>query len=161
MPGQAPFLPGETSNLSLDSVSPNYFRVMGIPVLRGRGIDEQETESAPWVAVIDESMAHQFWPNQDPLGQVITFNDSPDERPRQIVGIVRKVKGSRLTHDSPPQAYVAYMQLPARISDFTEARVRKSLVIRTRFTSKELLENVRKTHFRASTRFCGVRRHHG
>ncbi|MGB2635184.1 MAG: FtsX-like permease family protein [Candidatus Acidiferrum sp.] len=145
MAGQAPNLPGETSAMSLDSISPNYLRVMGIPILRGRGIDEQDTESAPWVVVIDESMAHQFWPNQDPLGQVITFNNSPDERPRQIVGIVRKVKGSRLTHDSPPQAYVSYMQLPARISDFTEARLHKTLVVRTRFVSKELMESVRKT----------------
>jgi putative ABC transport system permease protein len=145
MTGGAPFLPGETSNISLDSVSPNYLRVMGIPVLRGRRIDEEDTESAPWVVVIDESMAHQYWPNQDPLGQVITFNNSPDERPRQIVGIVGKVKGSRLTHNSPPQAYVSYMQLPARISDYTQARLHKTLVVRTRFVSKELLEGVRKS----------------
>ena len=145
MAGQELNLPGERFAMSRDSVSPNYLRVMGIPILRGRGIDEQDTESAPWVAVIDETMAHQFWPNQDPLGQFITFNDSPDERPRQIVGIVRKVKGHRLTHDSPPQAYVSYLQLPARIYDFTEARLHKSLVVRTRFVSKEFLESVRKT----------------
>ena len=131
--------------MSLDSISPNYLRVMGIPILRGRGIDEQDMESAPWVVVIDESMARQYWPNQDPLGQVITFNDSPDERPRQIVGIVKKVKGSRLTHDSPPQAYVSYMQMPARIWDFSEARLHKTLVVRTRFVSKELMKSVRKT----------------
>jgi putative ABC transport system permease protein len=90
-------------------------------------------------------MARQYWPNQDPLGQVITFNGSPDERPRQIVGIIGKVKGHVLTHDSPPQAYVSYMQLPARISDFSEARLHKSVVVRTRFVSSELLESVRKT----------------
>jgi putative ABC transport system permease protein len=61
--GQAPPLPGETSHLLLDSISPNYFRVMGIPILRGRGIDERDAESAPWVVVINETMAHQFWPN--------------------------------------------------------------------------------------------------
>lgn len=143
--GQAPSLPGETPTINMDSISPDYLRVMGIPILRGRGIDEQDTESAPWVVVIDESMAHQFWPTQDPLGQVITFNNSPDERPRQIIGIVGKVKGSQLTHDSRPQAYVSYMQQPARISDFTEARLHKTLVARTRFVSKELLESVRHT----------------
>jgi putative ABC transport system permease protein len=145
MPGQAPNLPGETSAMSMDSISPNYLRVMGIPILRGRGIDEQDTESAPWVVVIDESMAHQIWPNQDPLGQVITFNNSPDERPRQVVGIVGKVKGRQLTNDSRPQAYVSHMQLPARISDFTEARLHKSVVVRTRFVTKDLMESMRKT----------------
>jgi putative ABC transport system permease protein len=142
---QPPSLPGETPTINMDSISPNYFRVMGIPILRGRGIDERDNESAPWVVVVDESMARQFWPNQDPLGQVITFDSSPDERPRQIVGIVGGVKGSRLTHDSPPQAYVAYTQLPARISDFTEARLHKSLVIRAQFVSNELIKSVRKT----------------
>ena len=145
MAGQAPPLPGETSAMLLDSVSPNYFRVMGIPILRGRGIDEQDTESAPWVVMINESMARQFWPNQDPLGQVITFNNSPDERPRQIVGIVKNVKNYWLTREPMPQAFVAYTQLPARISDFSEARLHKSVVVRSPFVSKELVENVRKT----------------
>ncbi len=148
IPGQSPNLPGEhpATAISLDSVSPGYFRVMGIPVERGRGIDEQDSESAPWVVVVSESMAHQFWQNQDPLGQVITFDSSPDERPRQIVGVVRDVKEYGLTQKSPPLAYVAYTQLPARtVSGWTEARVHKSLVVRTRFVSKELMESVRKT----------------
>jgi putative ABC transport system permease protein len=145
MPGQAPPLPGETSAMNLDSISPNYFRVMGIPISRGRGIDERDTESAPWVVVINETMAHQFWPNQDPLGQVITFNNTPDERPRQIVGVVKNVKDFDPTRDPIPQAFVAYTQLPARISDYSEARLHKSLVVRSRLVSKELLESVRKT----------------
>jgi putative ABC transport system permease protein len=144
--GQAPSLPGETPAISLDSISPDYFRVMGIPILRGRGITEQDSESAPWVVVINEPMARQFWPNQDPLGQVITFDSSPDERPRQVIGIVRNVKEYAVERESQPRAFVAYTQLPARtISRWTEARVHKSLVIRTRFASKEMLESVRKT----------------
>lgn len=143
--GQAPNLPGETPAINMDSISPDYFRVMGIPILRGRGIDERDNESAPWVVVIDESMARQFWPDQDPLDKVITFDSSPDERPRQIVGIIGKVKGSRPTHDSPPQAYVAYTQLSAHTSDYTEARLHKSLVIRAQFVSNELIKSVRKT----------------
>ena len=144
--GQAPPPPsGATPDLLVDSVSPGYFRVMGIPVLRGRGIDERDTESAPWVVVINESMARQFWPNQDPLGQVVSFDNSPDERPRQIVGIVRDVKQFGLAQRvTSPQAFVAYTQLPTRISDYSEARVHKSLVIRSHFISNELLENVRK-----------------
>jgi putative ABC transport system permease protein len=118
---------------------------MGIPVLRGRGIGDQDTESAPWVAVINETMARQFWPNQDPLGQVITFDNSQEERPRQIVGVVKNVKDFELTRDPMPQAFVAYTQLPTRISEFSEARLHKSLVVRTRFVSAELIESVRKT----------------
>jgi putative ABC transport system permease protein len=136
----------ETPALLLDSVSPGYFQLMGIPILRGRSIDERDTGSAPWVVLINETMAHQFWPNQDPLGQVITFDSSPDERPRQIVGIVKNVKDFTVTQDPMPQAFVAYNQLPARtVAGWTEARVHKSLVIRTKFVSPDLLKNVRKT----------------
>jgi putative ABC transport system permease protein len=145
MAGQPPSLPRERSAVLLDSLSPTYFRVMDIPIMRGRGIEEQDTESAPWVVVINETMAHQFWPHQDPLGQVITFDSSPDERPRQIVGIVKNVKDYAMDQDSRPQAFVAYSQLPSRISDFSEARLHKSLVVRARFVSKELMESVRKT----------------
>ena len=142
---QAPPSPAEKPSILVDSVSADYFRLMGIPVLRGRGIGDQDTESAPWVAVINESMARQFWPNQDPLGQVITFDNSQEERPRQIVGVVKNVKDFELTRDPMPQAFVAYTQLPTRISDFSEARLHKSLVVRTRFVSAELIESVRKT----------------
>ncbi len=144
--GQAPSLPGETPTILFDSISPGYFRVMGIPLVRGRGIDEQDKESAPWVIVINETMARQFWPNQDPLGQVMIFDSSPDERPRQIVGIVKNAKDFDLTRDAMPEAFVAYLQLPARtFAGWTEARVHKSLVVRSHFVSNELVERVRKT----------------
>ncbi|HTZ46724.1 MAG TPA: ABC transporter permease [Verrucomicrobiae bacterium] len=145
MAGQAPNLPRERSAMTLDSISPNYFSVMGIPILRGRGIEEQDTESAAWVVIINETMAHQFWPNQDPIGQVITFDDSPDERPRQIVGIIKNVKDYTVVQDPMPQAFVAYTQLPARMSDFSEARLHKSLIVRSRFVSKELMQSIRQT----------------
>jgi putative ABC transport system permease protein len=144
--GQAPSSSAERPAILFDSISPGYFRVMGITILRGRGIDERDTESAPWVVVINETMAHQFWPSQDPIGQMITFDSSPDERPRQIVGIIKNVKDYEVTRDSMPQAFVAYTQLPARTdANWTEARVHKSLIIRSHFISKELLESVRKT----------------
>ena len=55
----------------------DYFRLMGIPILRGRGVTEQDTETSPAVVVINEAMARQFWPNEDPVGREITFDSSP------------------------------------------------------------------------------------
>jgi predicted permease len=129
-----------------DSVSPDYFRLMGIPILRGRGITEQDTETSAWVAVINEAMARQFWPHEDPIGQEIAFDSSPDEKPRQIVGIVGNVKQFELTMESRPQAYIAYPQLPARtVPGWTESRVHKALVIRAQHASAALIEDVRRT----------------
>jgi len=126
--------------------SSDYFRLMGIPVLRGRGITEQDTESNAWVVVINEALARRFWPNQDPVGRTIKFDDSPEEKPRQIVGVVGNVNQFRLTRPPDPEAYVSYQQLSARTyPGWTEARVHKSLVIRTHAASKALMEQVRRT----------------
>jgi putative ABC transport system permease protein len=119
---------------------------MEIPVLRGRDISEQDTESNAWVVVINEAMARRFWPNEDPLGKVIKFDDSPEEKPRQIVGIVGNVKQFEPTFDSRPEAYVAYQQMPTRITwGWTETRVHKSFVIRTHSASQVLIQDVRRT----------------
>jgi putative ABC transport system permease protein len=144
--GRSTDLSAEKPTVVLDGVSAGYFQLMGIPIVRGRGVTEQDTATSSWVVVINEAMARQFWPNQDPIGQAMTFDSSPEERPRQIVGIVGNVKQFMLTHDSPPQAYVSYEQLPAHtVPGWTESRVHKSLVIRTRSTSAALIESVRRT----------------
>jgi putative ABC transport system permease protein len=136
----------EKPSAILDGVSAGYFQLMGIPIVRGRGITEQDTESSEPVVVINEAMVRQFWPNEDPVGRAIKFDSSPEERPRQIVGVVGNVKQFALTGESQPQAYVSYEQLPARtVPDWTESRVHKSLVIRTRSTSAALVESVRRT----------------
>jgi putative ABC transport system permease protein len=136
----------EKPNLMRQAVSSDYFRLMGIPLLRGRGVNEQDTESSAWVVVINQTMARKFWQNEDPIGRTIQFDDSPQEKPRQIVGIVGSVKQFSLTIDAQPEAYIAYQQVPSRIySGWTEARVHKSLIIRTHSASKALMQDVRRT----------------
>ena len=144
--GRSTDLSAEKPTVILDGVSAGYFQLMGIPIVRGRGVTEQDTETSAPVVVISEATARKFWPNEDPIGREITFDSSPEERPRQIVGIVGNVKQYMLTHDSPPQAYVSYEQLPAHtVPVWTESRVHKSLVIRTRSMLAALIESVRRT----------------
>jgi predicted permease len=119
---------------------------MGIPLLRGRTVTEQDTESNGWVVVINEAMARKFWKDEDPIGRMITFDDSPEEKPRQIVGIVGNVRQFSLAADPQPEAYIDYRQVPVRIhSGFTETRIHKSLIVRTHSVSKSLIESVRRT----------------
>ena len=59
------------------SVSPDYFRVMGIPLLAGRVFDRHDISSAPRVSVISQAMARLYFPNQDPLGKRLTFGFPP------------------------------------------------------------------------------------
>jgi putative ABC transport system permease protein len=120
--------------------------MMAVPVVRGRAISEQDTESNAWVAVINEESARQFWRNEDPIGRVMQFDDSPDEKPRQIVGIVGNVHQFSLTRAPEPEVYVSYQQMPTRIyPGWTEARVHKSLILRTHSPSKSLMQDIRRT----------------
>ncbi len=128
-----------------EGISSDYFPMMTIPVIRGRSITEQDTPSNAWVVVINQAMAKRYWPNQDPIGQAIKFDDSPDEKPRQIIGIVQDVKQFSLTIPAEPEAYVPYQQLSSRIyPGWTEARVHKSIVIRTHADLTALMERMRR-----------------
>jgi putative ABC transport system permease protein len=79
-----------------NEVSPNYSRAMKIQLKKGRYLEESDTESAPWVVLISETLASRYFPNEDPIGQQILLRYEPqrvdEERPRQIVGVVGEVK---------------------------------------------------------------------
>jgi putative ABC transport system permease protein len=143
--GQSVSTAGEKANVFREGVSSDYFGMMSIPIIRGRGVTEQDTASNAWVVVINQAMAKRYWPNQDPIGQEIKFDDSPDEKPRQIVGIVEDVKQFSLTMPAEPEAFVPYQQLSSRIyPGWTEARVHKSIIIRTHADPEALMQRMRR-----------------
>ena len=71
-------------------VTPDFFTVIRSPKLRGRDFNEQDTAGGEWVAIVNESAARRFWPESDPLGQTFTILNSPEERPRKVIGIVAR-----------------------------------------------------------------------
>jgi len=143
--GQGVSTAAEKPAVFREGVSADYFALMRIPVVRGRGVSEQDTASSAWVVVINETMAKRYWPNQDPIGQVIKFDDSPDEKPREIVGIVQDVKQFSLADPAEPEAFVPYQQLSSRIyPGWTEARVHKSIIVRTYAEPEPLMQNMRR-----------------
>src|SRR5271167_2649094 len=102
--------------VGFNEVSPNFFHTMRIPLLKGRYLDKRDTENAPWTIVINESMAKQYFPKEDPIGQQLLLRLEPDqvdeERPRQIVGIVADVKhvGIGGMHALFYESYLQYPQ---------------------------------------------------
>lgn len=99
-------------------VSPSFFQTLGVPLLRGRLLEEHDGPDAPSVAVIDETMARRWWPNENPVGRRLVTGMGPIE----IVGVVGAVKHAGLEKDARPTVYVSYRQ---------HAADRMSLVIRT------------------------------
>jgi putative ABC transport system permease protein len=94
--------------------SEDYFQTMGIPLMKGRYFDARDTAEAPGVAVIDDTLAHKYWPGEDPVGQRISFErtgpDGQTPRWREVVGIVAHVRNEGLEGESRGQYYVPYAQ---------------------------------------------------
>jgi putative ABC transport system permease protein len=95
------------------AVTPDYFRTLGIPVVRGRAFDDRDTAAAPHAAVISETLARTRWPGADPLGERIEFgNMDGDLRPLTIVGVVADTRESGLEQPPRPAIYVNLLQRP-------------------------------------------------
>jgi predicted permease len=99
--------------------SEGYFRVLGIPLLRGRLFDARDTMDAPHTALISESLAREKWPSQDPLGHAIEFgNMDGDVRLLTVIGVVGDVRVASLEAPPRPTIYVNYRQRPQATQQF-------------------------------------------
>ncbi len=111
--GNPPLTAGTSRKADYVAVSPEYFRVMGIPLLRGRDFAVQDSLTAPRAALISEAFAHSYFPNQDPIGKQLIFGfpPSPGAR-REIVGVVGDVRDVSLSQKPGPMMYVPFAQAP-------------------------------------------------
>jgi putative ABC transport system permease protein len=109
--GRPPFPPGQEPSTNYYSVTPDYFRAMGIPLLRGREFTEQDRTGATRVVIINEEMAKRYFPDEDPIGKRIHVTQGP-ETFREIVGIVGDVKQYGLARPTTLQTYEPFLQTP-------------------------------------------------
>ncbi|MFZ3216951.1 MAG: ABC transporter permease [Candidatus Acidiferrales bacterium] len=111
--GNPPLPPGMSLTADYSSVSADYLSVMGIPLLRGRFFDEHDSAATPRVAVISETLARRYFPNQEALGRQLIFGFPPDgDAAREIVGIVGDVRDIALSQAPGPMMYVPFAQAP-------------------------------------------------
>jgi putative ABC transport system permease protein len=90
-------------------VSPNYFETLGVPIVRGRNFSVQDTRGGPPVAIVNEAMARQFWPGEDPVGK--RLRPGPPSVPfAEIVGVVKNTRGARLWEADEPYVYLPILQ---------------------------------------------------
>lgn len=96
-------------------VSPGYFDVLRIAVLRGRGILATDGPAAPGVIVVNEAAAAALWPNQDPLGKQVKLGGPGEQKPwLTVVGVVRNSMGNPLSSRRPGLVYTSFAQQPGR-----------------------------------------------
>ena len=130
-----PQLPSDPSrNADVRLATPGFFQALGIPLLRGRLVQESDGPESRQVVVINEEMAQRFWPDEDPLGRKLRPFNPPVEV--EVVGVVgNSLQGS--LHERPaPAMYVPYRQRP---------HYKMSIVVRGDAASEALVPAIRKS----------------
>jgi predicted permease len=105
--GRTPHAGQDTSAWS-NRVGVRFFETMGIPILYGRGFDEQVTATSPKVAVVNQRLAQQFFPGENAIG--MTFDGGDKSSPIEIVGVCANTKYENLRSEPPPTFYLPYVQ---------------------------------------------------
>ena len=135
-------------------VSPGYFDVFKIPVLRGRTFMEQDNEVAPPVVIINEAMARQFWPNQNPLGQQIVIGAGLGPRfkdvPRQIIGIVGNTRDVDLSSSPDSAMFVPQAQVSDAMTAFWNQFAPAYWLVRTQEGPRQIASLISKQLSEAS-----------
>ena len=129
---------GQQPSTDISRVSPDYFRAMGVRLLKGRVFADQDDAKAPRVCIVDETLARTYWPGEDPLGRKIRIGGRRQDKESvvmEVVGVVGHVKNYGVDQPSRVETYVPYRQDP--MSGF-------NLVVRTGLEPGSLTAAVRK-----------------
>jgi putative ABC transport system permease protein len=126
--GQPPSTPNNRRIAEVHPATPSFFRAMGIPLVRGRVYTEDENRlGGPPAVVISQALANKFFPNEDPMGKLLTFGITHDTAATgqgavtvagRVVGVVGDIRQRDLTTDYYPTAYVPYNTFPIGFVSF-------------------------------------------
>jgi len=102
--------PNEDRSVRTEVVSPKYFETMGIPLRLGRDFSWQDGENTPKVAVINESMAHYYFSNANPIGKRFGWGETKNSTEIEIVGVAKDAKYDSLREQTPHMIYFPFLQ---------------------------------------------------
>jgi predicted permease len=100
----------DARRIQTNGVSRDFFSTMGISIVRGRGFGAQDTATSPKVAVINQTLARKYFPNEDPVGKTFDTDTEDFAVPLTIVGVAADTKHADLRSETPPTFYVFYEQ---------------------------------------------------
>jgi putative ABC transport system permease protein len=131
--GHPPVDPASTPQSLFHLVTPDYFKTMRIPLLKGRDFTDRDDLQSPLVAVINDMFARNAFPGEDPIGK--RFTTPQTQGPITIIGVVGDAKHYTATEPARPQLYAAHYQVPLIFS---------SLVARTKGPAMSVTNDIRK-----------------
>ena len=94
-------------NVAQNWVGPDYFATIGVRLLRGREFRSTDRAGAPGVAVVNETLAHRFWPGQDPVGKMLSYAGEADI---EVIGLVKDHRARTPAEQPRPMIYLPYLQ---------------------------------------------------
>jgi predicted permease len=127
--------PNESPLVEYRAVNDDYFRTTNIPLLRGRVFSKQERDDAQPVVVINDAMAKQIWPGEDPVGKRVG-----DESPATVIGVVGDVKNLGLLRKPAPEMYAPY----TRKDFWPDMRWNMRLLVRSTLDSEAIIPAIRR-----------------
>ena len=132
------------------TVSPGYFEVFNIPVKRGRTFTDRDTAASTKVVIINEAMAKQYWPKQDPLADKLligkgVMREFEAETDRQIIGVVADTKQNGLDSDPSPQMWIPQAQVPDLANALNVGLTPIAWIVRTRVPPRSLSNQIQAT----------------
>ncbi|HWE50001.1 MAG TPA: ABC transporter permease [Bryobacteraceae bacterium] len=134
--GKAPTQGQYTGDEQWRAVSPHYFQAFKISLLRGRVFRENDYSNSTRVVVINEKMAKEYWPKENPIGQEIVIGKGLgpqfDDPPRQIVGVVSNVRESGLSRGEVGVMYIPQSQVPEGMTQLASSVLPLAWVVRTK-----------------------------
>ena len=139
----------EAPRLEGYATGPDYLRVMRIPLLRGRYINQADIVSSSLVVVIDSALAQAYFPNEDPVGRTISF---PGYGPYRIIGVVGHVQHSELGNNRPGnrnQAYAAFYQFSDPSIQAMEPST--TVMVRTSVNSATIIPAIKAAVYQAAS----------
>lgn len=132
--------PTNTAVARYRAIAPGYFRALGIELLRGRDIAASDTATSPPVAIISQSLAREYWPNRDPIGQQIQPK-IPGATPTTVIGVAADVRHWSRDIDVQPTAYYPFTQAPAVVRPLVLRYM--SLALRANLAPEALTPSIR------------------
>jgi putative ABC transport system permease protein len=137
--GRPPLTRDKWPGVNYRSVSPEYFRAVNVPVMKGRAFETRDNDSAPRVVLVNQSLARRDFSGEEPVGKRINFGGTtPDGQPVwfEIVGVVADMRSLELNTEPVPEIYTSYLQDPF---------AGMSYVVRTAVEPESLVPAVRET----------------
>ncbi len=130
--GQAEVPLSQRPFLDIEAVSPQWLETMRVPLQAGRDFTAADNAQSHKVAIVNETFARRFWPNENPLGKTIVVGRGPD--PSEVIGVSADVKNKGLAQETQAQIYVPFPQL---------AWANMNLLVRTSMSPESLTSAVR------------------